>query len=749
VCNEDGTSLSLMRRLMYTLLQYGARAFSFEMLAGCSPPFGPGKLGGVSCCGDPHPGPPSSPIAQMQVAGLRFAEEQSTAQITHVAQFGVFLDFFTGYQPPRSLYDFMNSYRKWGVQDWSSSDFATHGVLDCLYPGYDKSSYYANETGFQTPTPFADAADVLLSDATLQLLSRYPVVVATTSVLSAKAETADKLSQYVEGGGVLVVTANTLASLPGGLLGVVVAEQMSGGEAACTKVVHAGPVQLQLLHSGSKVTTVEENAPSKVCHVLAVGPAVSGRLKPTATAHDGTILAYSLVVGRGRLLVILSSGVASSPQVLIPIEVNRSASSNHLEQPLPNPYPLLKSFKALLSDLFESQVLFSPGEPTGQLQLAHIVNRLSTNEYLMQIANTKMQQQTFSIQSKIGPIEDITEVALGDAHIAGANTPGFAPAGSSSVDRGHSSATTIAGGDVRVFKIKLVDDKCSPLPPVPPHPNPSNIAIKLDQSSAPNVREAILLRPSFRQHFDSVVVDWKYVESRTATAIAEEGRWLFMRGIHVIVDFSSGINLYPDLRLVKDSVDEYERSMARMYDVLNKMSVLLNASTATADSATYSNQCIVRGCHGVEDNYNTTLQGQDIIDSWVNLTTAFPHIVFNMRTGPWMPTNIENGQAFLRSAGGRPNFKLAVTVASMAAAGVMPAGLNGSAGIFLAAAPAESAFNARTKDKRPWSTSGRLSALPVNSSVWINMGWTLAHNSGRSVAEQVRRSYLFCFSISL
>lgn len=105
----------------------------------------------------------------MQVAGLQFAEEQTTAQLTHVAQVAIFLDFFSGYQPPRSLYDFLGSYERWGLLDWSANDFATHGVLDLIYPGYDKSSYYADETGFQTPTPFSDGADVLLSDATLQL----------------------------------------------------------------------------------------------------------------------------------------------------------------------------------------------------------------------------------------------------------------------------------------------------------------------------------------------------------------------------------------------------------------------------------------------------------------------------------------------------------------------------------------------------------------------------------------------------
>ena len=65
----------------------------------------------------------------------------------------------------------------------------------------------------------------------------------------------------------------------------------------------------------------------------------------------------------------------------------------------------------------------------------------------------------------------------------------------------------------------------------------------------------------------------------------------------MIVDFSSGLNLYPDLRLVKDAADEYDRSMARIYDVLTKMTLRINASTASAASAIYSTQCIMRGCH--------------------------------------------------------------------------------------------------------------------------------------------------------
>ena len=304
VCTEEGTSLSLMRRLMYTLLAYGGRAFSFEMLAGCQAPHGPIGTGGVSCCGDPHPGPPKSPIAQMQVSGVKFAQQQSMAQSTHVAQYAIFLDYFSGFQPPRSLYDFTTSYERWGKFDWNANDFATHGVLNMLYPGYDKSSFYVDETGFQTPTPFGDAADVLLSDATLQLLSRYPVVVATTSIISAKAEVSDKLSRYVTSGGVLVVTASTLASLPDGLLGLSVSERLRGGVAACKHTVPPGPVQLNLPSAGGEVTTVDEGAASAVCRLL-VDTSSSyhelPRLKVVAKAHDGTPLVYSLAAGNGTI----------------------------------------------------------------------------------------------------------------------------------------------------------------------------------------------------------------------------------------------------------------------------------------------------------------------------------------------------------------------------------------------------------------------------------------------------------------
>ena len=58
------------------------------------------------------------------------------------------------------------------------------------------------------------------------------------------------------------------------------------------------------------------------------------------------------------------------------------------------------------------------------------------------------------------------------------------------------------------------------------------------------------------------------------------GRWAFMRNISIIVDFTSRLNLYPDLRLCNNSV-QYAQSIARMQSVLHKMSLPVNASTHT------------------------------------------------------------------------------------------------------------------------------------------------------------------------
>ena len=57
-------------------------------------------------------------------------------------------------------------------------------------------------------------------------------------------------------------------------------------------------------------------------------------------------------------------------------------------------------------------------------------------------------------------------------------------------------------------------------------------------------------------------------------ALAEEGRWAYRQSLSTVVDFTSGMNLYPDLRLCKNSADDYNRSIATIEGVLSKMATL-------------------------------------------------------------------------------------------------------------------------------------------------------------------------------
>jgi hypothetical protein len=82
------------------------------------------------------------------------------------------------------------------------------------------------------------------------------------------------------------------------------------------------------------------------------------------------------------------------------------------------------------------------------------------------------------------------------------------------------------------------------------------------------------MRPAFFQHFDRVTVDWKYLYNREKTALQQESAWIKSQGLKVIADLSSGINLFPDLRIVSNDSAEYLKSMNIIRSVLEKMTLL-------------------------------------------------------------------------------------------------------------------------------------------------------------------------------
>ena len=109
-------------------------------------------------------------------------------------------------------------------------------------------------------------------------------------------------------------------------------------------------------------------------------------------------------------------------------------------------------------------------------------------------------------------------------------------------------------------------------PPLTPSARVENRLLSLRAISS--LKEEILRRPTFFEHFDGAKVDWSYLRTREKAVLTHEQGWLDRQGVRLVVDFSPGLNFYPDLVLL-DTLDfRYEESVAAIDNVLGKMAAL-------------------------------------------------------------------------------------------------------------------------------------------------------------------------------
>ena len=464
-----GTSLSLLKRLLYMHILYNCVAVGFEN----------GWLEGDEL----------TPIGRIQQAAQRWVRQhgQPGVMYTPVA---LLLDFYAGWTVPRHLYS-DNLYRVWGNLPYAEGDYLTDGILDLLYPGYQNSSYFHDESGFIAPTPFGDVADCLLSDAPAWLLERYPLVVVADK-LRGGVEIGRKLTAYVRSGGNLILTAGNLRRLPEGLAGIT---------------------------------------------------NVSATLRTNIGAGTLTVLP-------GRF------GVEMLPQTVLRSEI---------DHPLSKPYRLDPELRSVLEAAFRKQELFDVGNP----KLSFITSRKAPGQYLIGVANNGWREKPFRITSHCGPIESIAELPL-DQSEKGA--PGYLPETVPADSIGRSTGTTIAGGDIRIFSVRVREESISQIPPVAPPHRPVGRFLPLRQCRS--IQDAILSRPTFFQHFDGVVVSWDYLHNRERRALQAEAIWLRQQRVRIVVDASPGLNLYPTLRLIDNLPSDYNASMSALKDVMDKMEIL-------------------------------------------------------------------------------------------------------------------------------------------------------------------------------
>ena len=197
-----GTSLSLLRRLIYNQYMYGCDILGFE---GSWFTTSEAKDGDKTDDDQYLVGNKKytlTPVGLIQRYCADFVGANGSAGI-HYAPLAIIADFFSGWVPPRHLYT-SAIYRAWGNQPYNNGDYTLDCLFSMLYPGYENSGFFRDERGFMTPTPYGEIADVLLSDVRSEILSRYQaaVILPNTHIDN---ELYDKIVKYIESGGRAVV----------------------------------------------------------------------------------------------------------------------------------------------------------------------------------------------------------------------------------------------------------------------------------------------------------------------------------------------------------------------------------------------------------------------------------------------------------------------------------------------------------------------------------------------------------------
>ncbi|MBR5759840.1 MAG: hypothetical protein IKX88_14720 [Thermoguttaceae bacterium] len=545
----EGASLALLKRLMYSHLLYNSAGVGYE-----TGWFVNGELG---------------PIGKIQQTAKRWLDENGDpgVQATPIA---FLCDFQCGWSFPRHLYT-GKTYQVWGNLPYSSGDYLTNDLFDLAYPGYQDSSYFHNEKGFMTPTPYGDCVDALLTDAPLVLLKQYSTIFIADE-LNPSVELLDKLTAYVANGGRLVFTADVIKKF-GSFLGV--------------SLAHETPKSFEnasiLWNDGSKIL---ETAPFDA-YILNL-PTDS----KTIAACDEIPMVAEIAYGEGSAVVLASPFGLSSKRAF------EGPVANSQDSPLANPYPLLNFARKTFEAEMNRNVLFDVGE-----DLSSIVCRKSENVYTIGVFNNELKELPFEISSRIGSIVKLRELKIDESE---RDAVGFAPTGFEDVDFGKNTESTIAGLSVRVFEATVDSETITPIEKTkwPELPKGRFLAFRSPLDIQKPLKESILTRPTFFQHWDGVLVDWKYFNARSIEQLREEAGWLRRQSLKIAVDFSSGIDLFPDLRLIKNDPAEYERSMNAFRSVIEKAAIL------------EVKDVIVRAHRNPENNYSSEQTYLDTIEAF-------------------------------------------------------------------------------------------------------------------------------------
>lgn len=592
-----GTSLSLLKRLIYNHFFYNCIMAGFE--------------GSLYANGDTL-----SPIGRIQQNAVKWIHQNGLPGVMHTPV-ALLNDFFSGWTFPRHLYS-GNAYRVWGSIPYEPSDYMTDGILDVIYPGYQDASYYHDERGFLAPTPYGDIADCLLSDAPLWLMKRYPVIVVADEVRNSH-ELHDKLEAYVQAGGHLVITSGSLRHFEHGLCGLQVA----------SRSLTCPPSSVNYLQGSYQETDS-----------FRVDALVEGRDCTVLANCQGQPTILEKASGQGKVTVItIPFGVGQTPKV--------STVKIKEDSPLPTPYPLLKHVKAYLGHLFGSQALFSANP-----ELSMVTCVKDPTHYTVILTNSQWKQVPMNLKSNVGKILSIKELQIPDES---SHAAGYVPKVMRGTPLGVHTKTDIAGGGVRVFSIRTTGKGVTMLGPSVGEPLTRHCALSLRETS--DLQKEILLRPTFFQHYNRAVIDWKYIDRRDTERLKEEGDWLKRQQVRISVDLASGINLFPDLRIVNNDPSIYEASIQKIRSIIAKMKLI------------GADELLLSSMRPIENNFTSEKFDASLIETYRKLADFAKEegitVVFRPLSGT-VHSDVEGSLKVVRDVN-KDNFVYAVSLPMLAA----------------------------------------------------------------------------------
>lgn len=572
-----GTSYSSMKRLLYTLMSYDTATAGFEVYY--YSPVNKSLL---------------TPIGRIQARAKTFAEAHPLSERgVHIASTAILLDYFAGWEAPCAATDngwpFTSGF---GQTAYSAPDFLADGIFDLVWPGYRNAGFFHDASFELTPTPWGDVFDVLLSDVSADLLSRYDTVIVGHALQSNSLTVADRLEQFVTGGGQLTVMFDSLADL--GSAG----EKLVGNASRTGHGLHGSCT----LYDSVRVTfvdgsTVQEPHPQRICvlqppsgaRVLATAVVVAGSVGGDVKTAAVPVAFRTQPNERGGSVTVIGVGNYGVTPTALPV-----GSPCQIDTPTASPQPLARTVARLLSDTMADQGLFDIGGPN--TSLSWVPKRVTDTEFIIGVGNTQLQQQPLDIKATFGSVTSTTEILLDDSEKREA---GYLPHGFQGHDIGQSTNTTIAGADFRMFRVTVQPDASVPAGGINALPHavmptaPTGIWLRL--SPGVDLQHSLQRRVTFKQTFDGVLIDWSYLSVRTEQAVQADAHWLHSQRLSAGVDLSSAINLFPGVRLGNFTSDPtrchgnglcadgefFEQSLATIRDILSKCSAMNINHTAS------------------------------------------------------------------------------------------------------------------------------------------------------------------------